>query len=306
MDRRQFMGAAGAMGLAATGVAAASRPSQPQAGGTFSMRFAPHFGMFRHHAGDDLVAQLEFAADQGFTAWEDNGMPGRSVEDQERIARAMERLGMMMGVFVMNGGTAWGPHFSRNNPDDLSRFLDEARRSVEVAKRVNAKWMTVVLGTREPRLPLGYQTAYAVDSLRRACEILEPHGLVMVLEPLNPRDHPNMLLAEMSHAYEICRAVDSPSCKILCDLYHQQATEGNLIENFERSWDEVAYFQMGDNPGRREPTTGEINYAEIFRRIRDRGFTGILGMEHGNSRAGREGERAVIEAYRTCDPGKAG
>ncbi len=306
MDRRQFMGAAGAMGLAATGVAAASRPTQARPSGAFSMHFAPHFGMFRHHAGDDLVAQLEFAADEGFTAWEDNGMPGRSVEDQERIAKAMERLNMVMGVFVMNGGTAWGPHFSRNNADDLSRFLDEARKSVEVAKRVNAKWMTVVLGTREPRLPLSYQTAYAVDSLRRACEILEPHGLVMVLEPLNPRDHPNMLLAEMGHAYEICRAVNSPSCKILCDLYHQQATEGNLIENFERSWDEVAYFQMGDNPGRREPTTGEINYAEVFRRIRDRGFTGVLGMEHGNSRAGREGERAVIDAYRKCDPRDAG
>lgn len=306
MDRRQFMGAAGAMGLAATGVAAASRPTQATASGNFSMHFAPHFGMFRHHAGDDLVAQLEFAADEGFTAWEDNGMPGRSVEDQVRIAKAMERLNMVMGVFVMNGGTAWGPHFSRNNADDRSRFVDEARQSVEVAKRVNAKWMTVVLGTREPRLPLSYQTAYAVDSLRRACEILEPHGLVMVLEPLNPRDHPNMLLAEMGHAYEICRAVNSPSCKILCDLYHQQATEGNLIENFERSWDEVAYFQMGDNPGRREPTTGEINYAEVFRRIRDRGFTGVLGMEHGNSRAGREGERAVIDAYRKCDPRDAG
>lgn len=304
MDRRQFMGAAGAMGLAASGIASAAREAT-SAPGKFSMRFAPHFGMFRHHAGDDLVSQLEFASDEGFTAWEDNGMAGRSVEDQERIARAMERLGLMMGVFVMNMGTAWGPHFSRNNADDLARFLDEARKSIDVAKRVNATWMTVVLGTREPRIPLGYQTAYAIDALRRACEILEPHGLVMVLEPLNPRDHPNMLLAEMGHAYEICRGVNSPSCKILCDLYHQQATEGNLIDNFERSWSEVAYFQIGDNPGRREPTTGEINYRQVFDRIRRRGFEGVLGMEHGLSQGGRAGERALIDAYRSCDPSGA-
>ena len=174
---------------------------------------------------------------------------------------------------------------------------------MEVAKRVNATWMTVVPGTREPRLDLGYQTAAAIDQLRAAAEILEPHGLVMVLEPLNPRDHPNMLLAKMAHAYEICRGVDSPACKILCDLYHQQITEGNLIPNIDRCWDEIAYFQMGDTPGRSEPTTGEINFLNVFAHIKSKGFTGILGMEHGNSRPGEAGERAVIEAYRACDPG---
>jgi hydroxypyruvate isomerase len=162
--------------------------------------------------------------------------------------------------------------------------------------------MTVVPGTREPRLDLGYQTSYAVDQLRDAAGLLEPHDLVMVLEPLNPRNHPNMLLSKMAHAFEICRAVDSPSCKILCDMYHQQVTEGDLIENIRRSWSEIGYFQIGDNPGRNEPTTGEINYARVFRFIKAQGFAGILGMEHGNSKGGVEGEQAVIDAYRSCDP----
>ena len=302
MDRRTFLASTGAIGAAATigqtrAMASGLRGDKP-----FSVKFAPHFGMFRNHAGDDMVAQLEFAADAGFTAWEDNSMGGRPVEEQTRLARAMERLGMEMGVFVLNMGTAWGPSFSRNDADDRAKFLQEARNAVEVAKRVNAKWTTVVLGTREARLDLSYQTAYAVDMLRGACEILEPSGLTMVLEPLNPRDHPNMLLAEMGHAYEICRAVDSPSCKILDDLYHQQITEGNLIPNIDRAWDEIAYFQIGDNPGRREPTTGEINFKKVFTHIRDKGFTGILGMEHGNSVGGKEGEVKLIEAYRACEP----
>lgn len=258
--------------------------------------------MFKHHAGDDMIAQLEFAADAGFSAWEDNGMGGRSIEQQTKLARVMERLGIEMGVFVLNMGTAWAPSFSRNNKDDREKFLQEARDAVEIAKRVNAKWATVVLGTRHPRIDLSYQTAYAIDMLRAACGILEPGGLTMVLEPLNPRDHPNMLLAEMGHAYEICRAVDSPSCKILDDLYHQQITEGNLIPNIDRAWDEIAYFQIGDNPGRREPTTGEINYKKIFTHIRDKGFTGILGMEHGLSVGGKDGEVKLIEAYRACEP----
>ncbi|MBP1766527.1 MAG: hyi, partial [Candidatus Aminicenantes bacterium] len=102
-------------------------------------------------------------------------------------------------------------------------------------------------------------------------------------------------------AYEICRAVASPSCKILNDLYHQQITEGNLIPNIEAAWEEIAAFHVGDNPGRKEPTTGEINYRNIFKVLHQRGYKGALGMEHGQSREGKEGERAVIEAYRACD-----
>jgi hydroxypyruvate isomerase len=108
-------------------------------------------------------------------------------------------------------------------------------------------------------------------------------------------------LKRIGQAYQICKAVDSPSCKILDDLYHQQITEGNLIPNIDAAWDEIAYFQIGDNPGRDEPTTGEINFANVFAHIRDNGFDGILGMEHGNSRPGREGELAVIAAYRSVD-----
>lgn len=303
LSRRDFVAGMGAIGMAGLTGTASAGDSGTREGERFSMHFAPHFGMFRHHAGDDAVAQLEFAAGQGFTAWEDNGMTGRSVEEQERIASAMQRLGMTMGVFVLNPSTAWGASFSRNDAGDRDKFLAECRAGVEVARRVNAKWATVVLGTREGRLDLGYQTAYAIDQLRRGAELLEPHGLVMVLEPLNPRDHPNMLLAKMDHAYEICRAVDSPSCKILCDLYHQQITEGNLIPNIDRAWGEIAYFQIGDNPGRREPTTGEINYGNIFRHIRGKSFAGVLGMEHGLSRGGLEGETGLIEAYRSVDPG---
>jgi len=95
--------------------------------------------------------------------------------------------------------------------------------------------------------------------------------------------------------------VGSPSCKILFDMYHQQITEGNIIPNIDRAWDEVAYFQIGDNPGRKEPTTGEMNYLNIFKHIHDKGFTDVLGMEHGNSKPGRAGEQAVIDAYVECD-----
>ena len=267
----------------------------------FHLNYAPHFGMFQNHAGSDPVDQLKFAADEGFRAWEDNGMKGRSPQEQEKIARAMGDLGITMGVFVANTIDWTNPTLTTGRQDHLERFVKDIRDSVEVAKRVNAKWMTVVPGTVEPRLENGIQTANVIDALRRGAEVFEPHGLVMVLEPLNFRDHPNLFLNKIAQAFAICRAVNSPACKILDDLYHQQVHEGNLIPNLDQAWSEIAYFQIGDNPGRREPTTGEINFRNVFRHIHGKRFEGIMGMEHGNARPGREGERALIDAYRSVD-----
>jgi hydroxypyruvate isomerase len=80
-----------------------------------------------------------------------------------------------------------------------------------------------------------------------------------------------------------------------------QKNEGHIIYNIDQTWDEIPYFQIGDNPGRKEPTSGEMNYKNIFKHIHSRGYTGILGMEHGNAAPGKEGERALINAYREVD-----
>ncbi len=303
MDRRDFIGTGVAGAIAATGLTPAAATAAPAAQGkTFQCDYAPHFGLFRTHAPND-IDELKFMHDQGFRSLEDNGMAGRSVADQEKIAKEMQRLGMRMGVFVVNGSTSWIPSLATGKADLRDKFLAECKAAVEVAKRVNAKWMTVVPGQLVPNLEMGYQTANVVDALRRASEIFEPHGLIMVLEPLNPwRDHPGQFLSKAPQAFEVCRAVNSPSCKILFDIYHQQITEGNIIPNINLAWSEIAYFQIGDNPGRAEPLTGEINYKNVFKHIKSKGFTGIYGMEHGNSRGGsKEGELNLIKAYREVD-----
>ncbi|MEL7161981.1 MAG: TIM barrel protein, partial [Bacteroidota bacterium] len=180
-------------------------------------------------------------------------------------------------------------------------FLADIRKSVDIAKRCNAKWMTVVPGFVNMRIEPMYQFAHVMESLKQACAILEPHGLVIVLEPLNYRNHPGLFLTKTAQAYALCKGVDSPSCKILFDIYHQQIQEGNLIPNIDAAWDEIVYYQIGDNPGRKEPTTGEINYKKVLGHIHAQGFTGVYGMEHGNSQDGKAGERMVMEAYRAVD-----
>jgi hydroxypyruvate isomerase len=268
---------------------------------SFNLKYAPHFGMFKNTAGDNLIDQLNYIADQGFTAFEDNNLKKRSIKIQNEISKTMDRRGLEMGVFVAHTIHWKEPNLASGDKNKRKEFLDEIKSSVEVAKRINAKWMTVVPGYRDLRLNLSYQTVNVIDSLKYACDILDPHGLVMVLEPLNFINHPGLFLTESPQAYEICKAVDSKSCKILFDIYHQQIQEGNLIPNIKDCWDEIAYFQIGDNPGRKEPTTGEINYKNIFQYIYNKGFDGILGMEHGNSQKGVEGEMAIIEAYKKVD-----
>lgn len=301
MERREFLASSVVAGAAAVAVGGAAGSAGAQAKRTFKLKYAPHFGMFEDHAGEDLFDQLKFMADQGFTALEDNGMPGRPVQVQEKIGTTLNDLGMTMGVFVATGDFK-NVTFASSKQEARDKILADMKNAVEIAKRVNAKWCTVVPGRFDEGLEWDYQTVNVIDNLKRCCEIVEPSGLVMVLEPLNAwKDHPGLFLTKVPQTYMICKAVGSPSCKILFDMYHQQITEGNIIPNIDRAWSEVAYFQVGDNPGRKEPTTGEMNYKNIFKHIHSKGFDGIVGMEHGVSKPGREGEQALIDAYVECD-----
>ena len=306
MERRSFIkkgaAAATAVGIGIPGMNAMQLFDKKKGNmNTFKLKYAPHLGMFKNLAGKDPIDQLNFMADQGFTAFEDNGMKGRAVELQERMAQTMAKRNITMGVFVAHKIYWKEPNLTSGKDDFRKEFLQQIQESVDVAKRVNAEWMTVVPGHVDLRKNIGFQTANVVESLKFASDILEKHDLTMVLEPLNFYNHPGLFLTEIPQAFEVCKAVGSPSCKILFDIYHQQIQEGNLIPNMKMAWDEVAYFQIGDNPGRNEPTTGEINYKNIFKFIHSKGFNGILGMEHGNSTDGKDGELAVIEAYKTSD-----
>ena len=303
MNRRHFLTTGLAAGAGAAVATTLPRPSQAAEGakGKFKLKYAPHFGMFANSAGRDPIDQIKFMADQGFTALEDNGMMRRDKALQEKIAREMTRLGMTMGVFVAGFGINNKTFVVRS--DSVRQMLVKGMKAaVETAKRVNAKWCTVVPGAYDTRLEWDYQTANVIENLKACAEVCEPAKLVMVLEPLNWwRNHPGCFLTKIPQAYQICRAVNSPSVKILDDLYHQQITEGNLIPNMETAWKEIAYIQVGDNPGRKEPTTGEINYKNIFKWLHGKGYKGVVGMEHGNSGKGADGEKAVIAAYRACD-----
>ena len=302
MKRRDFLSqtAAAATALGLTGTAGAQTPAARH---RFTLKYAPHIGMFEQSAGPDPLDQIRFMADAGFRAFEDNGMMKRPVALQQQMGDQLAKSGLTMGVFVIDGGDNWKVSLTTGKPEFVDVFVKTCRDAVEVARRTNAKWMTVVPGYYERTLPIGIQMGHVIDAIRRGAEIFEPHGLVMVLEPLS--DNPDLFLRTPDEGYAICRAVNSPACKIRCDMYHVQRNQGRMIEHIDWAWDEIGYFQIGDVPGRKEPGTGEMNYRNIFKHIAGKASASqrefVLGMEHGASMPGKAGEQQLIDAYVAAD-----
>ena len=281
---------------------AAGQQKATDASAPFKLKYAPGMGMFREHAGKEYIDNIKFCYDMGFRGMFDNGLMGKPVEDQVKIANEMTRLGMELGPFVVYADFSV-TSFVLNKPEAREMLVNKMKEGVEVSKRTGAKWGLVVPGRYDERLHRDYQTANVIDNLRYCCDVVEPDGLTIVLEPLNTiTDHPGLFLNGIPQSYSICRAVNRPSCKIINDIYHQQIMEGNLIPNIQMAWNEIASFHCGDNPGRNEPTTGEINFKNIFKFLYSKKYDGVICMEHGMSKRGtKEGEAAVIQAYRECD-----
>jgi hydroxypyruvate isomerase len=307
-SRRDFLKYATAAGVTMMATPAASGsetfPVQKKAGDAsapFRLKYAPGFGMFREHAGKEITDNIRFCYDMGFRAMFDNGLMKRAPEEQVKIANELHRLGMELGPFVIYADFTV-TSFVLNKQEVLEMLIGKVKEGVEVAARTGAKWGLMVPGRYDEKLHRDFQTANVIDNLRYCCDIAEPAGLTIVLEPLNiHHDHPGLFLNGIPQAYAICRAVNRPACKIVNDIYHQQITEGNLIPNIDAAWSEIAAFHCGDNPGRNEPTTGEINFRNVFKFIYSKNYQGVICMEHGISKRSKEGEARVIQAYRECD-----
>lgn len=266
---------------------------------TFNLNYGPHHGQFENHAGKNILDQIRFAHDHGFRSIEDNGFVRRDKAEQTKIGELLASLGMTMGVFVLNKDGNGANTLAAGKADNIDIFLKGCKEAIELSKRSGGKHTTVVPGDFERNLPIDMQTSHVIEALKRGAEILEPHGIIMVLEALS--DTPDLFLRTSTQTYLISKSVNSPSCKILYDIYHMQKNEGHLIYNIDLCWDEIAYFQAGDNPGRKEPTTGEINFKNLFKHIHNKGYRGVVGMEHGKSMGGKEGEIKLISAYREVD-----
>lgn len=275
----------------------------------WKLRYASHLGyrsadtpLFRESVGSlDPEAHIAYAAELGFAGVQYALARSRPVEEQERAARALSRYGLETGCVLYAGrDTFTAPLWGMALNDARTVLEAELAGAFEAAKRVNSRYVAVISGA-DPKRPLGEQRAAMADSLRWAAPLAECAGVTLLLEAINSRNVPNLLLHHIGDALDMVKAVDSPAVRLIFDTGHVQAMDGDLLAHLDACWDTTAIVQIADNPGRLEPGAGEINFATILGHLHRRGFAGLVELEHHWSAPGREVEQRGIEYLRRVD-----
>ena len=195
-----------------------------------------------------------------------------SKEEERRILARMEALGV--SVDAMAGMT-----LGFADPSGGDAFISELKNLIPVAQRLRSGQIILLSGKRIESVSAQTQHEASIETLKRSAEVLGAAGLVGVIEPIDRLENPSIYLDGVSEAFTIVRAVGSPKVKVLYDLYHEQRGLGNLIEKLEKNIQEVGLIHVADVPGRHEPGTGEINYRNIYRKLAQLNYKGVVAME---------------------------
>jgi hydroxypyruvate isomerase len=238
-----------------------------------------------------FVERIEQAAELGFPAielwtWRD--------KDLVAGADALRKHGMTATQF-----TAWGFGQQINHPDfPVEDFVAEIRAACDAAELLpGCELMTVVCGDDIPGFTKEQMHAAVIEKLRAAVPVLEAKRKMIILEPMNPYNHPDHCLYGSEDGVALCKAVNSPWVRLNWDIFHMQRFEGNLMDNLERHREWIGYVQFADSPDRNEPGTGEVRYSEVFRKVRELKLPLPLGAEC--IPLGMDARRAAERLYQT-------
>ncbi len=216
---------------------------------------------------------LEIVAAAGYQGVELTGQfRNWSKEETARIMAKMKSLGL---VFDLLSGVKAG--FA--DPNGATEFLAQVKAQMEFAARLESPQINLKSGDRIAALPPGAQHAASVENLKRAAEIAGANHVQIVIEPIDPLENPSLYMTGVTEAFEIVRQVASPQVRVLYDFYHEQRAYGNLIEKLEQNIDLVGLVHIADVPGRHEPGTGEIDYANIYRKLAALKYGKFITME---------------------------
>ncbi len=277
MNRRNFMASCGAaagataffQSMAALGAVPGDKPFAKS-----KLRMSCPLDFFKPK---DPLQRLEEAAAWGFSAYEWLGPSG----DLDALRKKADSLGMELSCMVGAGRIGPGTMVTT---EDHDKVFEQFKERVAMAKKLNCKHLVGLSGNVRDDISMEQQTQNVVACLKRLAPIAEENNVLLCCELLNPLvDHKGYFLTRTDQAVPILKAVDSPNVKMLFDIYHQQITEGNVIRNLTANIDNIGHFHVADNPGRKEPGTGELNYKNIFKAIASTNYKEFVALECGHS-----------------------
>jgi len=198
-------------------------------------------------------------------------------EDFKRANTKRKQLGMR---FDCTAGLKHGV----SNPDHRQPLLVELRQALSIMEKIDCPSMILLSGSRVPGMPRDIQHQCCIDTLKAAAELVHGKSITgepirLLLETIDPEENPQYYLTEIAEALEVVQAVGHPQVQLLYDFYHEQIAAGNLIAKLEKSIPHLGLVHIADVPGRHEPGTGEINYQNIFRKLAELNYSGVVAME---------------------------
>lgn len=283
--RRRFL-ATGALamtpGLLGTTEAATSARSEKDEGEelppplyTLAMNIEIMFP--REMPAEERIAEVAACGAKHYAFW------NYTNKNVEAMLEAQEKHGLTCVSITGAPKTGWTTGLTQTGEE--AAYLDDFEGACEVAQRFGAENLITFVGRVQPDIPWETQRAQIIAGLKKAGPIAEKYGVYLTLEPLNGVESPQMTMITARDAFDFAAEADHPHVKVDFDIYHRQLGEGNvtnmLVEGFEAG--HIQFIEVGDVPGRKEPGTGESNYQFLFNRLRQLGYSGAIGMEHGTS-----------------------
>ncbi len=289
MDRRAFLLASTATATCLVDQAVSATESTKKERAPLRTKIAVNPGWFT----GSHVERIEQIAAHGFPAFET--LSCGQWKDKEEVRARCQELGIQCGAV---GGIAtitdWGPV----DPANHGRFVEQVKQAIANAQAIGSKRVLALSGPARQGVAREAQMEALVEAGRLVGPLLEEAGLAMVWECLNVLvDHPGYFLVRSAEGSELVRRTDHPAVKFLFDIYHQQISEGNLINNIKKYHAEIGHFHFADNPGRHEPGTGEINYQNVFKAIHETGYRDLVACEFGKTQPTEQ----ILEILVECD-----
>jgi hydroxypyruvate isomerase len=273
--RELLLGSALLPAVAANSLSGQTKPSDPLPGYTLSANIEIMFPREMPRS-----KRIEAVAAQGIKAY---SFWSVTADEEKDMLAVQRRTGLVCASIAGSGRTGWTTGLTKTGSE--AAYLEVITQNCEVAKRFGGPDLIVFAG--EVQKDVSWETQYRqiVSGLRKAGEIAEKYGVYICLEPLNHVESPQMSVLTAEEGFKIVAEVNHPRVKLDFDMYHLQLSEGNLINNLrfglEKGW--IHLVQIGDVPGRKEPGTGEVNYANIFRTLQTARYSGFVDMEHGTT-----------------------
>ena len=273
MHRREFMGACAGAALTAAARSSVAAPSVSSASEADGVPFSLSIMLWTVYRELPFPQRLEKVAAAGYHAVElVNEFKDWKPQDFAEARRKKREL----GIEIDGTCGVWVP---LSDPSKRDAFLKSLRDVIPTMHELECSRLIMQVGDKIPGLSQADMHAGCIETLKRGADIAAENNIELLIENIDPKENPKYFLTSSAEGLDIVRSVGNPHVKFLYDFFHEQIAEGNLIEKLEKNIDLVGLVHIADVPGRHHPGTGEINYANIYRKLAELHYSRYVAME---------------------------